>query len=349
MLLMDPDKISRMPEKRPYTLYLSPCTSDKTTKYSFNDFSNSATTKLTFQIQKVNGQRYVVAKKVIKPSCTPSSSESSAPLHNNSSLVEGSRTEAATIFQQQQQHQQLSGTKMIVIKPKCTLSSSRKSAPLKNNSSVSKGSITETAFFPPQQQQSSCTPSPLGISALSAPLHNNPFLGEGSRTEAHISAIIKPNCSPSYSGTTSAQVQYICTEESPLYNIAIEPSLDVGCCNFCGESTRDCNLIYTGNNSYSSISQNLRFSFPWRKNSCAIDSVGSSLQMLYSNLNMDGKKIMEQFCPDLCQLFGRLSEGTISTFTAKEALENHLGERLQTSQDLFMKFRQHQFASVVAA
>ena len=64
-----------------------------------------------------------------------------------------------------------------------------------------------------------CTPSPLGISALSAPLHNNPFLGEGSRTEAHISAIIKPNCSPSYSGTTSAQLQYICTEESPLYNI----------------------------------------------------------------------------------------------------------------------------------
>ena len=194
-----------------------------------------------------------------------------------------------------------------------------------------------------------CTPSPLGISALSAPLHNNPFLGEGSRTEAHISAIIKPNCSPSYSGTTSAQVQYICTEESPLYNIAIEPSLDVGCCNFCGESTRDCNLIYTGNNSYSSISQNLRFSFPWRKNSCAIDSVGSSLQMLYSNLNMDGKKIMEQFCPDLCQLFGRLSEGTISTFTAKEALENHLGERLRTNQDLFLTFHQHQFASVVAA
>ena len=262
MLLMDPDKISRMPEKRPYTLYLSPCTSDKTTKYSLNDLSNSATTKLTYQIQKVNGQRYVVTKKVIKPSCTP---------------------------------------------------------------------------------------SPLGISALSAPLHNNPFLGEGSRTEAHISAIIKPNCSPSYSGTTSAQVQYICTEESPLYNIAIEPSLDVGCCNFCGESTRDCNLIYTGNNSYSSISQNLRFSFPWRKNSCAIDSVGSSLQMLYSNLNMDGKKIMEQFCPDLCQLFGRLSEGTISTFTAKEALENHLGERLRTNQDLFLTFHQHQFASVVAA
>jgi hypothetical protein len=406
MLLMDPDKISRMPEKRPYTLYLSPCTSDKTTKYSLNDLSNSATTKLTYQIQKVNGQRYVVAKKVIKPSCTPSSSESSAPLHNNSSLgegsrteafqeqqqhqqlsgtkkivikprctpsssessaplhnnsslVEGSRTEAATIFQQQQQHQQLSGTKKIVIKPKCTLSSSRKSAPLKNNSSVSKGSRTETAFFPPQQQQSSgtkmivikpkCTPSPLGISALSAPLHNNPFLGEGSRTEAHISAIIKPNCSPSYSGTTSAQLQYICTEESPLYNIAIEPSLDVGCCNFCGESTRDCNLIYTGNNSYSSISQNLRFSFPWRKNSCAIDSVGSSLQMLYSNLNMDGKKIMEQFCPDLCQLFGMLSEGTISTFTAKEALENHLGERLRTNQDLFLTFHQHQFASVVAA
>ncbi len=257
MLLMDPDKISRMPEKRPYTLYLSPCTSDKTTKYSLNDLSNSATTKLTFQIQKVNGQRYVVAKKVIKPSCTPSSSESSAQLHNNSSLsrteafqqqqqhqqlsgtkiivikprctpsssessapfhnksslVEGSRTEAATIFQHQQQHQQLSGTKMIVIKPKCTLSSSRKSAPLKNNSSVSKGSRTETA---PQQQQSSgtkmivikpkCTPSPLGISALSAPLHNNPFLGEGSRTEAHISAVIKPNCSASYSVTTSAQL-----------------------------------------------------------------------------------------------------------------------------------------------
>ncbi len=87
---MDPDKISRMPEKRPYPLYLSPCTSDKTTKYSLNDLSNSATSKLTFQIQKVNGQRYVVAKKVIKPSCTPFSSESSAPLHNNSSLGEGS-------------------------------------------------------------------------------------------------------------------------------------------------------------------------------------------------------------------------------------------------------------------
>ena len=236
-------------------------------------------------------------------------------MHNNSSLLEGSKTEAATTFQQQQPQQQLSGTKTIVIKPKCTPSSSRKSAPLTNNSSVGKGSRTEAAFFSPQQQQP-------GISAPSA---------------------------PSYSGTTSVQLQYISTEEPPLHDIAIGPCLDVGYCKICGESTRYCQLIYTGNNSYSSISLNLRFSFPWRKNSCAIDSVGSSLQMLYSNLNMDGKKIMEQFCPDLCQLFGRLSEGTISTFTAKEALENHLGERLRTNQNLFMKFRQHQFASVVAA
>ncbi len=64
---------------------------------------------------------------------------------------------------------------------------------------------------------------------------------------------------------------------------------------------------------------------------------------------MDGKKVLEQFCPDLCQLFGRLSEGTISTFTAKEALENHLGELLQTNQHLFMKFRHHEFDSVDAA
>ena len=53
------------------------------------------------------------------------------------------------------------------------------------------------------------------------------------------------------------------------------------------------------------------YSFPWRRNSCAIDSLGSCLQMSYNNLTKDGKEMMEQYCPDLCQLFANLSNGII--------------------------------------
>jgi hypothetical protein len=54
MLLIDPDKISRMPEKRPYTLlYLSSCTRQIYSYVLRSDSSSSAITKLTFKIQKV--------------------------------------------------------------------------------------------------------------------------------------------------------------------------------------------------------------------------------------------------------------------------------------------------------
>ena len=124
----------------------------------------------------------------------------------------------------------------------------------------------------------------------------------------------------------------------------------IGCCNFCGTTTRHCKLIYSGCNMSSSVSKSLRYSFPWRKNSCAIDSIGACLQMIYcSNLNREGKDIMEQHCPDLCELFDKLSGGSIATFKAKEALETLLGDRLWTSQNSFWKFRQHLFESVEVA
>ena len=58
---------------------------------------------------------------------------------------------------------------------------------------------------------------------------------------------------------------------------------------------------------------------------------------------------MEHHCPDLCDLFGKLSDGSTPTFKAKEALEILLGDRLWTSQTTFWKFRQHQFESVEVA
>ena len=121
------------------------------------------------------------------------------------------------------------------------------------------------------------------------------------------------------------------------------------CCKFCRKSTLDCNPTYTGKNSRSSVSMSVRYSFPWRKNSCSIDSVGSCLQMIYSNLSNSGKTIMEEYCPDLCTLFGNLSDGSILTFAAKEALESLLGDRLWMDKNTFSKFSQHLFESVQVA
>ena len=58
---------------------------------------------------------------------------------------------------------------------------------------------------------------------------------------------------------------------------------------------------------------------------------------------------MEQYCPDLCQLFTNLSDGSLPTFKAKESLETLLGDRLWTNQCSFWKFRQHQFEDVIEA
>jgi len=71
--------------------------------------------------------------------------------------------------------------------------------------------------------------------------------------------------------------------------------------------------------------------------------------MSYKNLCINGKKIMEQHCPDLCQLFSNLSDGSIPTFKAKEALEVLLGDRLWTNQNAFWKFRQHNYENVDVA
>ncbi len=43
------------------------------------------------------------------------------------------------------------------------------------------------------------------------------------------------------------------------------PRPGVGCCNFCGSSTRHCKLIYTGCNMSSCPGKHLTYSFPWRK------------------------------------------------------------------------------------
>lgn len=91
------------------------------------------------------------------------------------------------------------------------------------------------------------------------------------------------------------------------------------------------------------------YSFPWRKNSCAIDSVGSILQMIHKNLNAAGKAIMDQYCPDLCQLFTNLSNGSMPTHKAKESLEQLLGDRLWTNQTSFWKFRNHSYEDVDVA
>ena len=93
--------------------------------------------------------------------------------------------------------------------------------------------------------------------------------------------------------------------------------------------------------------KHLMYSFPWRKNSCAIDSVGACLQMLYtSNLNTEGKEIFGEYCPDLCELFTDLTSGLLATFKAKERLEQLLGDRLWTNQNAFWKFRNHNYEDI---
>ena len=125
------------------------------------------------------------------------------------------------------------------------------------------------------------------------------------------------------------------------------PRPGVGCCNFCGSSTRHCKLICSGCNMSSCPTKHLMYSFPWRKKSCAIDSVGSCLQMLYtSNLNTEGKEIFGEYCPDLCELFTDLTSGLLATFKAKERLEQLLGDRLWTNQNAFWKFRNHNYEDI---
>ena len=67
--------------------------------------------------------------------------------------------------------------------------------------------------------------------------------------------------------------------------------------------------------------------------------------MVYSNLNENGKTIMEQYCPDLCKLFDILSHGTTGNHTAKKILEYLLGERIKICKDrtLFSKYATHGF------
>jgi hypothetical protein len=127
------------------------------------------------------------------------------------------------------------------------------------------------------------------------------------------------------------------------------PRPGIGFCNFCGSSTRHCKLIYSGCNMSSCPAKHVMYSFPWRRNSCAIDSLGSCLQMSYNNLTKDGKEMMEQYCPDLCQLFANLSNGIIPSHKAKEALEKLLGDRLWTNQTAFWKFRAHSYEDVDVA
>ena len=126
-------------------------------------------------------------------------------------------------------------------------------------------------------------------------------------------------------------------------SIAVFPSVVLlpGCCKFCGKSPTECNPNFMGVDKTSS--DDVRYSFPWRGNSCALDSVGSCLQMIFDNLTSKGKDIMEEYCPDLCDVFRRLSNGSITTFKAKEVLESLLVERLQTDQNTFQKIGQHKF------
>jgi len=122
----------------------------------------------------------------------------------------------------------------------------------------------------------------------------------------------------------------------------------VGCCKICGKSPPDCRLDYSGE--VKSSSENVLYSFPWRKNSCAIDSVGSCLQTIFNNLTSKGKDVMEEYCPDLCDIFRKLSNGSITTVEAKKSLETLLVLRLRTdNQNTFQKFGNHEFHSIELA
>ena len=72
-------------------------------------------------------------------------------------------------------------------------------------------------------------------------------------------------------------------------------------------------------------------------------------QMILKNLYAAGKVIMDQYCPDLCQLFTNLSDGSIPIHKAKESLEQLLGDRLWTNQTSFWKFRNHGYDDIDVA
>ena len=272
MLQMDADKISRMPDNRPYTLYLSASTIDRIAKARSSVVLPSSNSekqqpKFLFEYRIVDGERCMLAKQVDNktlPIEYPKISNKNI-IHDNVPVLKAASIGVKRKFVTPQ-------PRMIIINPKITQSSS----------------ITL-----PSLQTSSTTEASQSSSAV---------IGSG-----------------------------------------------IDCCKFCRKSTLDCNPTYTGNNSRSSVSMGVRYSFPWRKNSCSIDSVGSCLQMIYSNLSNSGKTIMEEYCPDLCKLFGNLSDGSILTFAAKEALETLLGDRLWTDQNTFSKFSQHLFESVQVA
>ena len=139
----------------------------------------------------------------------------------------------------------------------------------------------------------------------------------------------------------------ICSDNGS--SIAVFPAAAFpGCCKICGKSPIKCVPYFMGVDQTSS--DNVRYSFPWRGNSCALDSVGSCLQMIFDNLTSKGKDIMEEYCPDLCDVFRNLSNGTFTTFEAKSILESLLVERLQTDhQNTFQKIRKHQFHSIELA
>jgi hypothetical protein len=117
------------------------------------------------------------------------------------------------------------------------------------------------------------------------------------------------------------------------------PSPGPDCCCICGQALRHCKQRYKGVNVRSSNAA--LYSFPWRKNSCAIDACGACLQMTWLNLSKEGQRVFNINYGDFGSIFQMLSDGELDTWSAKKELETVLGKRIWSNQQLYARLRSH--------
>ena len=386
MCQMDSDKLSRMPEKRPFTMYLSSSSKRESVTSSTNaKIPSNCSTKFTFRSMRENGQKLYI-RKITNPvnemNLLPESICQRNPVnqlpesipHMSVAIVSNQPSKIKeTIFPSSGIYNasKWSNNQMFEIKPKYSYFSQSVKRELENiisdaieenvpNNHTSKSLVIKQTRFPSNTANWSNNQifeiKPKGSvntsrknsfeEAFNADLPN--FNGRSSKNLSRVAAdkdhegIVDLCDSCSDNGSTNG----IDNGSS----IAVFPSVVLlpGCCKFCGKSPTECNPNFMGVDKTSS--DDVRYSFPWRGNSCALDSVGSCLQMIFDNLTSKGKDIMEEYCPDLCDVFRNLSNGTITTFEAKEIWESLIIERLQTDhQNTFQKIRQHKFHSIELA
>jgi hypothetical protein len=84
----------------------------------------------------------------------------------------------------------------------------------------------------------------------------------------------------------------------------------------------------------------VKYSFPWRNNSCAIDAIFSCLQQSHANLNLTQRFVFDSQFKLYGSILHRIHSGETNTYRAKIELELLLSERIY-SEHRFQSIREH--------